>query len=245
MRNPNYLNKVTDKDIPAENIIKLDSIPDFDIPDYDLNDDRDFNKYIIEIKKTVRNSYEYRRMVSYLKDTVDMNRCSFYQNVTNIDTSKIKIHIHHEPFDLETICRIVYRKRNAYRESTEVESVAKEVMFLHYNMMVGLIPLAETVHELVHNKFLFVPIDRVYGVYQRFADAYWDFMDESEQTTFNALCEATKAYTEDQEQENMKLLRKDYLFIDFTGAWDIPKYEDVLKSIRSRIDEIRKEKDQS
>lgn len=242
MRNPNYLNKLDPKD--AGNVIKLDTVPPFDMPDYDLNDDREFKKYIYEVKKTIRTSIEYRRMVAFLKENVNMNQCSFYHNVTNINTSRIKIHIHHEPFDLETIARIVYRKRNEFREEVDTESVGKEVMFLHYNMMIGLIPLAETVHELVHNKFLFVPIDRVFGVYQQFAVSYWDFMDESEQQTFNDLCDATKAYNEKKsEDDNMQVLKKEYVFIDVTGAWDIPEYETVLKSIRERINQIKTEKD--
>lgn len=238
MRNPNYINKIEEG---MGETVKLDNIPDFDIPDFDLLDDRDFKKYIYDIKKTIRTSYEYRQMVSYLKNTVDMNQCSFYRNVTNINTSKIKIHIHHDPFDLETIARIVYRKRSAYGEPVDTESVAKEVMFLHYNMMVGLIPLAETVHELVHNSYLFVPVNRVFGMYQQFATAYWEFFDETEQNTFNEICETSKAYND--AERDVSVLDKKYIFIDYSGAWDLPQYEEVLKSIRQRIDEIRNEKD--
>lgn len=240
MRNPNYLNKI-DEENDQVKVIKLDNIPDFDMPDYDLMDDREFKKYILDIKKCVRNSYEYRQMVAYLKANVDMNQCAVYKNVTNINTSKIKIHIHHEPIDIESIIRIVYRKRNAYRESTGVEDVAKEVMFLHYGMMVGLIPLAETVHELVHNRYLFIPMNRVYGAYQKFVTAYWEFFDENEKKLFNEICEASAKY--DDATRDLSVLDKKYIMIDYEGTWSRPEYQDVLKLIRKRIDEIRDKKD--
>ena len=63
-------------------------------------------------------------------------------------------------------------------EDLDIDSVAYEVMFLHYNGLVGLIPLSATVHELVHNKYLFVPLDRVYGYWEDFYNMYFEYMDE-------------------------------------------------------------------
>ena len=83
-----------------------------------------------------------------------MNKCSFYENVSNIDSNDIKIEIHHEPISLYDICIIVYNKRNFFHEN--LSELLKEVMLLHYKLLIGLIPLAETVHELVHNKYLFI-----------------------------------------------------------------------------------------
>ena len=246
MRNPNYLNKTDTTSDPVE-YIKLDHIPEFDIQDYDLNDEKELFKYFKDIEKSIRGSMEYRSIfIPYLRNNLNMNKCSFFKNINNIDTSKIQIHIHHEPFDLFTIVQIVYRKRCAYRESLEIEMVAKEVMFLHFNMIIGLIPLAETPHELVHNKYLFIPIDRVYGAYQSFVEAYQDFFDEVQLKTFNDLCDMTKQYNElpEKEKENMSVLSKGYIYVE-VADWDIPVYEDVITSIRNRIDEIRNENTQS
>lgn len=241
MRNPNYLNKATTDNIPTETI-KLTHIPDFDISDYDLNDSKELDKYFKDIEKVVRGSLEYRDMISYLRNNVNMNKCSFYKNVTNTDSTKIRIHIHHEPFDLYSIVQIVYRKRCAYRESLDVEMVAKEVMFLHYNMMIGLIPLAETPHELVHNKYLFIPIDRVFGAYQQFVESYHEFIDEIQMKTFNDLCDITDQYNRfpEKEKENMSILSKGYIYLEIAD-WDFPVYEDIVGSMRERIDQIRQE----
>lgn len=243
MRNPNYLNKNSFDKTNSE-VVNLGHIPEFEMADYDLNDPKELNKYISNIEKVVRTSLEYRAMVSYLRNNVNMNKCSFYKNVSNADTSKIKIHIHHEPFDLCSITNIVYRKRCAYRESLEIEMVAKEVMFLHYNMIVGLIPLAETVHELVHNKYLFIPVDRVFGSYQQFVNLYHEFIDEQQMVAFNEICDMTSEYNKNpiKEEENMSILSRGFIYYDIQD-WDIPKYEDVVIAMRNRIDEIRQESD--
>ncbi len=241
MRDPNYMNKATVDNVPTETV-KLSHIPEFDISDYDLNDSKELDKYFKDIEKIIRGSLEYREMITYLRNNMNMNKCSFYKNVTNVDSTKIKIHIHHEPFDLYSIVQIVYRKRCAYRESLDVEMVAKEVMFLHYNMMVGLIPLAETPHELVHNKYLFIPIDRVFGAYQQFVTAYHEFIDEIQMNVFNQLCDTTDQYNRfpEKEKENMSILSKGYIYLNITD-WDLPVYEDIVNSMRNRIDDIRQE----
>jgi hypothetical protein len=244
MRNPNHLSTA---DGSTPDVIKLSCIPDFDIEDYDLNDDKELFKYFKDIERVCRSSMEYKSMVSYLRNNMNMNQCSFYKNVSNVNSFKIGIHIHHEPFDLFSIVQIVYKKRCEYHESLDVEMVAKEVMFLHYKLWIGLIPLAETPHELVHNKALFIPIDRVLGDYQAFAEAYWQFFDELQQKTFNDLCEATKDYNEhvEKEKQNMKILEKGYVYIDASGVWDLPDYQTVLTAIRTRIDEIKNDNDNS
>ena len=106
---------------------------------------------------------------------MNMDRCSFLNEVSNEDTFDIKIEIHHYPFTLRDICEIVFKKREYYGESLTVNMVAKEVMSLHYKLVIGLIPLSETVHELAHSGRLFIPIDKVLGRYNIFVDCYEPF----------------------------------------------------------------------
>ena len=42
----------------------------------------------------------------------------------------------------------------------------------------------------------------------------------------------------------MSILSKGYIYVE-VADWDIPVYEDVITSIRNRIDEIRNENTQS
>lgn len=227
MRDPNniqYINKIDKPDI-----IHLKDIPEYDLEEYDYSDPKDFNAYIRDVKKMCRNSYSYRKFVSFLRDNLQMNKCSIYNNVSNIDTSNIKIHIHHDPFDLETICYIVFNKRRAYKEDTNVSMVAKEVMFLHYKLMIGLIPLAETPHEAVHAGYLFIPIDAVFGRYYEFYNLYERFMEQEHIDKYNEILEASKTLRYDTD-----ILETDFLYIDATGEYRLPKLESIKEMLENR-----------
>lgn len=223
-------------------IIVIDEVPEYSHIDYDLSDEKDFKKFIIDVERMVRNSMEYKSMVKYLRENMNMNKCSFYENVNNIDTFKIKIHLHHHPFTLYDLSMIVYRKRSAYGEDIDVEDVAKEVMHLHYNMLVGLIPLAETPHQLVHNKYLFVPLDRVYGKWEDFYNMYQDFMDEEYISLIQENIEHTKAYKESEEE--LAVLNKKYIYLDITGAYDLPDFKSVIDSMNKKIAQINEQNNQ-
>lgn len=237
MRDPNNIIEVMYNN-EAITVLPIANIPEYDIEDYDLLDDKDFAKYIKQIEITVRTSFEYRQMISFLRENMDMNKCSFYENVNNIDTYKIKIEIHHEPITLYDIAIIVYNKRNMLRESLSEELVAKEIMFLHYNLLIGLIPLAETVHELVHNQYLFVPTDKVLGRYKEFVNMYYEFIPAEQLDVLQRIEEATLRCND----VNMNLLSKNYIHLDFTGAYKLPKYEDIIKMMSNRIDDIKTKK---
>lgn len=236
MRDPLNLKQVDYKDNDTT-VITLDDVPEFDIEDYDLLDPKEFKKYILNIKRLIRGSFEYRQMVKYLRENLNMNKCSFYANVNNIDTFKIKIHLHHEPFCLEDIVSIVYNKRCQYGESLEENMVAKEVMFLHYKLMIGLIPLAETVHELVHNSYLFIPLDRVYGKIDEFYNMYEEFMTPEQKDIYERCREYTKEYN--KHVSDLRVLGKHYIYVDMTGAYDIPELNTVIDMMNDRIAEIK------
>ena len=93
-------------------IVKIPKdIPVMDIEDYDLFDDKEREKYINDLERHVRSSYEYRNMVQYLREYMNMNSCAFIPNVTNEVNRKIKIELHHSPFTLRDICVTILNKR--------------------------------------------------------------------------------------------------------------------------------------
>lgn len=235
MRDPENIKKVQIINNDEIEVISIKYLPEYDIEDYDLNDEKDFKKFINDVEKSCRQSFEYRQMIKYLNENMDMNKCSFYENVNNIDTYKIKIHIHHDPLTLYDICLIVYNKRVHYNEPLTVELIAKEVMFLHYKLLVGLIPLAETPHELVHNQFLFIPADKVLGHYSKFIDMYEQFMTPEQLYILNNILEATKVYN----GEDRKILNKKYIFLDTSGAYELPELSVIRDMMSSKINEIK------
>jgi len=234
MRNPNTMNAPLEY-IEEDMILKIDNLPEYDIPDWDFDDEKDQKKYFQAVEKLVRNSYEYRTMIKFMRENLNMNKCSFYQNVSNVNLGKVKIHIHHDPFDLYNICLIVFNKRVALHEDISEEMVAKEVMYLHYSMMVGLIPLAETVHELVHNKYLFVPTDKVVGRYQEFVNLYQPYMLPEQLDTLEMIEEASKIAND----EFKHLLGKHYIYLDMSGSYELPDYQELMNFARNRIDVLK------
>lgn len=238
MRDPDGLVSNYELESPPT-VIEMKDIPEYNLYDFDLSDEKSFRKYIQTIEKTVRTSFEYRQMVQYLREYMDMNKCAFYENVNNIDTTKVHIEIHHEPLSLYDICLIVYNKRVAFNEPLDEEFVAKEVMYLHYNLMVGLIPLAETVHQLVHAQYLFVPTTAVLGKYKEFVNRYEPYMLPEQIETLDHIEEATKTYNMNDAET---ILSKNYIYVDMTGSYKLPKTEEIVGMLKDRIKTIMDEK---
>lgn len=217
-------------------VISFDKLPEYDKTDYDLNIPKEFEGFIKDVKRDVRNSFEYHQYMKYVKENFDMNKCSFFKNVSGLNSRRIKIEIHHDPFTIEDIIRTVVKKRLCYGELMEPEQVSKEVMYLHYNMMVGLIPLSTTVHELVGNNYLFVPTTHVMGNYKAFVDAYGDFIEPETIAILNRIEEATIAYDESRMQ---KILERHYIYIDVSGdEYDLPPYEEIVNIMKQKIASI-------
>ena len=170
-------------------------IPECDIECWCLEDDKDYEKFIRTVENTVRRSFEYREFIKYIRENFGMDKCAFLKDVNNKETYGIKIEIHHYPFSLRDIADIVVRKRSYYKESLSVQMVAKEIMQLHYKLMIGLIPLSETVHELFHSSRLFIPIDKVVGRYRLFMDVYKPFISSEQLDTV----ERIEKYTDDND----------------------------------------------
>ena len=74
-------------------VIKIDDLPPYEIQDYDVFNEKDFKKYVNDVKKTVRNSLEYRQYIQYLRNYMNLNEDSFFENINNMDNSKVKIEI--------------------------------------------------------------------------------------------------------------------------------------------------------
>lgn len=234
MRNPNNivtLDETNDKDFEFVKITNLEPVNE---NVYDLLDEKDIKKYFADIERCVRNSFEYRKYIEYLRENFDMNKCSIYENVSNVDTFGIKIHIHHEPITLYDIVVTIYNKRKFFNEDLSIFMVAKEVMYVHYCLMVGLIPLAETVHELVHNQYLFIPTTKVFGHYDEFVKQYNDFLPEGLEATLKEIEKASIEY-----EDQLKVLEKHYIYLDTSEIQQNPDLNKLEKDLRQRIYDIK------
>ena len=125
------------------------------------------------------------------------------------------IEIHHAPFDLYTIVGIVLKKWEAQHDGVINENmVAKEVMQLHYQGLIGLIPLSVTVHELVHDGKLIVPLNCVFGRFVEFTNRYYEWIDDDLMTMLNENIELT----EKMKPEDMTILNTCYIYSDVDGV---------------------------
>lgn len=159
---------------------------------WDLEDEKEFKKFISTIEKEIRGSFEYKQMVTYLKDYCGMNECAFIKVQGD---NKIKIEIHHYPFTLYDIVMIVYKKRVYYQEPLKVQMVARECTMLHYKLLVGLISLSVTAHQLYHDNKLFIPAGNVFGRYWLFVDLYRQFCDVDQLDTLDRIEKYSKEPT--------------------------------------------------
>ena len=78
MMNVECMNKVDN--IYSDNGMTIIDIPNmsfFEYEQYDLMDEKDFKHYISDLERIVRNSFEYRTLINYLKNTEGMDVCSF------------------------------------------------------------------------------------------------------------------------------------------------------------------------
>lgn len=216
-------------------VLSIGELPEFDIQDYDLFDDKQFKRFMSDLERMIRTSFEYQTLVQYIRENMEMNSCAFYENVNNIETSKIKIHIHHDPLSLYDICLVVFNKRVAYQELLNIEMVAKEVMFLHYKLFFGLIPLSETVHELVHNNYLFVPTDKVLGNYREFVNLYKPFFPPEQLDILERIEALTYTVA-----LNTDILKKSFVYIDDSGNYNFPSFEDIKAIINSTEEQVSK-----
>ena len=168
-------------------IITIREVPEFETECYCLEDDKEYERFVIDVEKRVSRSFEYRRFIYYIRDNMNMNECAFLKGVTNKETFDIKIEIHHYPFSLRDVTEIVIRKRRYYGESMTLQMVSKEITELHYKLLIGLIPLSQTVHELAHSSRIFIPVDKVMGRYNLMVDIYKPFCDVEQLETLSRI----------------------------------------------------------
>lgn len=186
--------------------------------------DKDKRKFIERTKRIVRSSKEYKDYIRYLKENMDMDRCVFFKKIKHTSDNAIKIEVHHEPFTLDDIVRTVINKQLAEGRKLNDLDVANEVMELHYNDMVGLVPLSETIHELVHsdtNK-VFVPLNMVYGNFNKFFELYQDYMEDDILTRLEVKIDQTKNMTEDA----FDALAVEYEYLEVDGV-DLPEKVEI------------------
>lgn len=180
------------------------------------------SKYITDIERKVRSSLEMKDFTKFCKKYLDMTQCSFF---TGIDSSKgggkVSIELHHEPFTLYDLVNIVLSRREEENLSISELSVAEEVTKLHYDGLVGLIPVSLTVHKLIHKGELVVPLQLVYGKFLKFVHDYEEYISDDLIEDLQEKIELSRQF----KPEDWSLLEKRFLYVDAEGVKTTDKLE--------------------
>ena len=148
----------------------------------------EFTKFVKNVEKDIRKSDEYSAYLWSLRN-LGMESCAFLGNVNDENAT---IEFHHYPFTLYDIVSTVVEKRLFNKEYTSTFLVADEVLKLHFENKIGLIPLSKTVHELVHTGEIFINLNQVFGNYQQFVNEYEKFIPLEAKNAYNKVIEASK-----------------------------------------------------
>lgn len=153
---------------------------EFNKTSYILYDNKVRHKFIRMVENIVRSSYEYKRFIQYLHTNLDMTYDMFFNAISKDKGKRVKIEIHHIPFSLYDIASIVLKKYEAEDLPIDPLMMAEEIMMLHYQGFVGLVPLSTTVHQLYHRGDIFIPLQYVDKGFVLFYQAYKPYMEEYE-----------------------------------------------------------------
>ena len=191
-----------------------------------MSNDKDIHKFVDRCEKVIRASKEYRDYIAFLKENVGLDSCIFFQKVTQNKNAKqrgkISLELHHEPFTLYDIVKVVVTKYKEEGLPMNDLLIADEVLDLHYSNKVGLVPLSKTAHEMVHNSTkLFVPLNMVYGNYSSFLEEYELYLDKNPEL-YQKL-EKKLDMTKNLTPESFEALTKEFTYIE------VPEYEDIEK----------------
>lgn len=225
-------NKISDKittiDIKSE---QLD--PVIYIPDVDFDDPKSISRYIKTIKSSVRSSKEYKRLMSFLKNKLDIKSCLFFPKIKKYRDSKISIEMHHTGFVMEDIIRtiLIYRYRNNL--DYDVQSVAEQVMLEHYKGNISLSALSATIHDLIHeeNSNLFIPLQYCnFGDINKFYSEYKEYVDKDTIKKFEQYKVLSDVVT-NIEEIIPDYLNKNIIYYKVDGI-EIPSMDKILEIVK-------------
>lgn len=151
--------------------------------------DEAHSKIVKAVEKIVRQSKEYSEYIGLLRNNLNLHRCSFLKNCTDADAT---IEFHHYPFTLYEVVEIVINKYLLEKIPFSTFLIASEVIQLHYNSTVGLVPVSVTVHQLAHAGELFINIEQVFGYFQTFILHYEKYMRNYHKKKYNEILNKSK-----------------------------------------------------
>lgn len=187
--------------------------------------------FVKRTERLIRGSIEYRDYIQFLKENVDMNHCAFFQNISNEkgkSNGKVKIEVHHEPFTLYEYVDVVLNKYQDEGLPINDLLIADEVLKLHYDNQIGLIPLSKTMHQIVHKSSkIFIPLNMCYGEFSKFMEEYGNYVPDGMYEKLERKIDQTNNLTE----ESFDALKKEFTYLEVNGFDELDKIESSRESV--------------
>ena len=197
-----------------------------DRPVADISKGKDKVRFIQNIEKLIRSSMEYKDYINFLKQNMDMNRCEVLRGLKITNGKKYRIELHHDPFTLFDLVETVVNKFDALDMELNPFKIADEIMELHYDGYVGLVPVSKTMHDLVHVGKIFIPLQFIYHNYAKFYKDYEPYMNpiliEKVQTKANLSLKTNEVMSD--------VLKPIFTYIEVEGV-SMPEVPDEWKDI--------------
>jgi hypothetical protein len=145
-------------------------------------------RIIKAVEKLVRQSEGYYKYIGSLRETLNTTRCSFIEGCTEEDAT---IEFHHYPFTLFEIVEIIFNSLMQRSQKFSTPELASIVLQLHYDNLIGLVPLSVTAHQLAHSGKLFINMSQVFGYVGNFVALYETALSAHHIKKYNSIIEAS------------------------------------------------------
>jgi hypothetical protein len=181
-----------------------------------IADPKEYKTFIRKCEAMIRTSNEYSKYISYLKGMLNINRCSIFGNITSEHAS---IEMHHYPFNLYEICEHTAEKLFSQNIPVTTFAISDEVMKLHYDNMIGLVPLSVTAHELAHKGQIAINMLQVFGNVKEYIHDFKDFISQDSIDNISAIEDYTSKNTLINENSNFLTITE--VTANDTASFDI------------------------
>lgn len=224
---PKFTTYGNETDITMERVYKkIEGVQDFSYNFFEFEDPKKTNRYVKKIESIIRQSLEYRRYIKYLKNEIELTSCNFFKGIDTEEINGVGIEFHHYPFTLYDITYTVLSDMTDYfTKPVNTFDVANEVMKLHYENIIGLIPLSKTVHQLAHSGEVFINMHDVFGNVNLFVNQYNKHIDDETKDKLYILNEMSK--DENYGSGDNKILSKSFQYVISPNNKDLFKLEKI------------------
>lgn len=136
----------------------------------------EYTKFIRNCEKLIRGCNEYKLWRNYITDVLQVQNCA----ITLERMDQTTVDIHHHPVSLFTVVKSLVNQKLEHEEPFCTFDICTKTIELHFQNIIGYVPLLASMHQKYHNGFLNIPRSMIKGNYNTFLTEYSKFLDDEE-----------------------------------------------------------------